>query len=52
MNIWTVLLIILVLILVGALPVYPHSANWGYWPSGTAGLLLVVLLILIISGRL
>jgi hypothetical protein len=43
-----VLLILLLLILVGALPVYPYSAGWGYYPSGGAGLLLVVLIIFLL----
>jgi hypothetical protein len=48
----TILLVILILLLVGALPVYPYSAGWGYYPSGGAGLLVVVLLILLLSGRI
>ena len=47
----TILLIILVLLLVGTFPVYPHSVNWGYYPSGGIGLVLVVLLILMLLGR-
>jgi hypothetical protein len=45
------LLIILVLLLVGALPVWPHSGGWGYVPSGGLGLLLIILLILVLVGR-
>ncbi|HLX37804.1 MAG TPA: DUF3309 family protein [Candidatus Binataceae bacterium] len=48
----TILLVILVLLLIGALPVYPYSAGWGYYPSGGAGLLVVILLILLLTGRL
>ncbi len=48
----TILLIILVLLVIGALPVYPYSAGWGYYPSGGAGLLLVVLLVLLLAGRI
>lgn len=48
----TILLILLVLIVIGALPTWPHSRNWGYAPSGVAGLIVVVLLILLLTGRL
>jgi hypothetical protein len=48
----TILLVILILLLVGALPVYPYSAGWGYYPSGGAGLLVIVLLILLLTGRI
>jgi hypothetical protein len=48
----TILLIILVLILVGALPTWPHSRSWGYGPSGLLGVVLVVLLILLLMGRI
>ena len=47
----TVLLIILVLLLVGALPAWPHSRSWGYAPSGTLGVVLVVVLVLFLMGR-
>ena len=47
----TLLLIILILIVIGAFPAWPHSRNWGYYPSGGAGLLLLILLILVLSGR-
>jgi hypothetical protein len=52
MSLGTILLVILVLILIGALPTWPHSANWGYYPSGGAGLLLIVLIVLLLTGRL
>jgi hypothetical protein len=48
----TILLVILILFLVGALPTWPHSANWGYGPSGGLGLVLLVLVILLITGRI
>jgi len=46
------LLIILILFLVGAFPSWPHSRNWGYGPSGISGLLIIVLIILLVTGRL
>ena len=48
----TILLIILILFLVGALPNWPHSANWGYAPSGGIGLVLLIVLILLLLGRI
>jgi hypothetical protein len=48
----TILLVILILLIFGALPTWPHSANWGYGPSGGLGLVLLVLLILLLTGRL
>jgi flagellin-like protein len=48
----TVLLIILVLLLIGAIPVYPHSRGWGYGPSGVIGLIVLILVILLLSGRI
>jgi len=48
----TILLVILILMLVGVLPTWPHSRRWGYVPSGTVGLILVVLLILALVGRI
>jgi Protein of unknown function (DUF3309) len=52
MSIGTILLIILVLLLIGALPAWPYSSGWGYYPSGGLGLVLIVLLVLVVSGRL
>jgi len=52
MTMITILLVILVLMLVGAVPAWPHSRSWGYAPSGTLGLLLIILLLLAISGRI
>jgi len=46
----TVLIVILILLLLGALPTWPHSKNWGYYPSGGLGLILVILLILLLLG--
>ncbi|PTX92217.1 DUF3309 domain-containing protein [Verrucomicrobia bacterium LW23] len=48
----TILLIVLVLLLIGALPSWPHSRGWGYGPSGGLGLVLVILLILALMGRI
>lgn len=48
----TLLLIILILLLVGALPVYPYSTGWGYYPSGGLGLVLLVIIILALLGRI
>jgi len=52
MSLGTILLIILVLMLVGAIPTWPHSRTWGYGPSGGIGLLLIILVILLLMGRL
>ncbi len=52
MSIGTILLIVLVLALVGALPSWPHSRSWGYGPSGVVGLIVVVLVILLLMGRI
>ena len=48
----TVLLILLILMLVGALPTWPHSSSWGYGPTGGLGLLLVILIILLLLGKI
>ena len=48
----TVLLIILILMLLGAIPTWPHSRSWGYGPSGGLGLVVIILLILVLTGRL
>jgi hypothetical protein len=48
----TLLLIILILLLVGALPTWPHSSGWGYYPSGGLGLALVVIIVLLLMGRI
>jgi hypothetical protein len=48
----TILIVILILILVGALPTWPHSKSWGYYPSGGIGLILLILIILLLMGRI
>ncbi|MHB8743176.1 MAG: DUF3309 family protein [Sulfuricaulis sp.] len=48
----TILIIVVVLILVGALPTWPHSRQWGYYPSGGLGLILVILIVLLLMGRI
>ena len=52
MSVGTILLIILVLMLIGALPAWPYSGGWGYYPSGGLGLILIILVILILADRL
>jgi hypothetical protein len=52
MSLGTILLIVLVLLLLGALPTWPYSSGWGYYPSSGLGLVLIVLLVLVVSGRI
>lgn len=52
MTVGTILLIILILLLLGALPIWPHSRNWGYYPSGLLTTAVVVILILLLLGRI
>lgn len=52
MTLGTILLIVLILILIGALPTWPHSRSWGYGPSGIAGTIVIILLILVLLGRI
>lgn len=52
MSLGTILLIVIVLLLIGAIPSWPHSRSWGYAPSGVLGTILIVLLILLLMGRL
>ena len=52
MTLSTILLVILILMLLGALPRWSHSRNWGYYPSGGMGLVVVILLILVLTGRI
>jgi len=52
MSLGTILLVIVVLLLIGAIPAWPHSRSWGYGPSGGLGLVFVILLILLLMGRL
>ena len=52
MSLGTIILIILILMLIGAVPSWPHSKNWGYYPSGGLGLVVVILLVLLLLGRI
>ncbi len=52
MSLGTILLIVLVVLLLGALPTWPYSNGWGYYPSSGLGLVLIVLLVLVVSGRI
>ncbi|MCA8066386.1 DUF3309 domain-containing protein [Burkholderia sp. AU31652] len=48
----TILIIILILLLIGAFPAWPHSRSWGYWPSSTVGLVVVIVVILVLMGQI
>ena len=52
MSLGTILIIVLILILVGALPSWPHSRSWGYGPSGILGVVAIVVIVLLLTGRL
>ena len=52
MSLGTILLIVVILILIGVLPVWPHASSWGYGPSGIVGVVLLVVLVLFLMGRL
>jgi hypothetical protein len=52
MTLGTILIIILILILLGAIPTWPYSSGWGYGPSGIVGVILIVILILVLMGRI
>jgi Protein of unknown function (DUF3309) len=52
MSIGTILLIILILVLLGVLPTWPHSREWGYYPTGGIGLIVIILIVLLLLGRL
>lgn len=52
MSLGTILLIVLVLVLIGIIPTWPHSRSWGYGPSGIVGVILVILLVLFLMGRI
>lgn len=52
MSLGMILLIVVILILIGAIPSWPHSRNWGYGPSGGIGLVLVILLVLVLLGKI
>jgi hypothetical protein len=52
MTLGTILLVLLILLLIGALPSWPYSRNWGYYPTGGIGLILIIVLILLLMGRI
>jgi hypothetical protein len=52
MSLGTILLIVLILMLIGAIPTWPHSRSWGYWPSGGIGLIVLIIVVLLLLGRL
>jgi uncharacterized protein DUF3309 len=52
MSLGTILIVLLLLVLVGALPTWRHSSNWGYYPTGGLGLLLVIVVVLVLMGRI
>lgn len=52
MSVGTILLIVLILMLIGAIPTWPHSRSWGYAPSGGLGLVVIVIVILLLMGRI
>jgi hypothetical protein len=52
MSLGTILLIVLILMLLGAIPTWPHSRKWGYAPSGVLGLVIVIIVVLLLMGRL
>ena len=52
MGIGTILLIVLILILIGAFPVWPHSKSWGYGPTGGLGLIVIILILLVVMGKI
>jgi Protein of unknown function (DUF3309) len=52
MGLGTILLIVLILILIGVIPVWPHARSWGYFPSGIVGVIVVILIVLLLMGRL
>jgi hypothetical protein len=52
MSLGTILLIILILILIGVLPTWPHSRSWGYFPSGALGVIVIIIIVLLVLGRI
>lgn len=52
MSLGTILLVVVILILIGVLPTWPHARSWGYAPSGILGIILIILLVLFLTGRL
>jgi Na+/melibiose symporter-like transporter len=51
MSLGTILIVVLVLMLVGVFPAWPHSRSWGYWPTGGLGIVVIILLVLLLLGR-
>jgi len=52
MSLGTILLIVLILMLIGVIPIWPHSRSWGYGPSGALGVVVLIIIILLLTGRL
>jgi hypothetical protein len=52
MSLGTILLIVLIILLIGAVPTWPYSAGWGYYPSGGVGILLIIIIVLLLTGRI
>jgi hypothetical protein len=52
MSLGTILLIVLNILLIGAVPTWPYSAGWGYYPSGGVGVLLIIIIVLLLTGRI
>jgi hypothetical protein len=52
MSISAILLVVIILLMVGAFPTWPHSASWGYFPSGGLGILLIIVIVMLVSGRI
>ncbi|WP_038167452.1 DUF3309 family protein [Thiomonas sp. FB-Cd] len=52
MGLGTILLVVLILLLIGVIPTWPHSRNWGYGPSGALGLVVIIIVVLLLTGRL
>jgi hypothetical protein len=52
MTLGTILLIVLIIVLIGALPTWPYSSGWGYYPTGGVGLVLVIIIVLLLMGRI
>jgi hypothetical protein len=52
MSLGNIVLIVIILMLLGVIPTWPHSASWGYWPSGTLGVVLLIVVILMLTGRM
>jgi hypothetical protein len=52
MSLGTILIIVLILVLIGALPTWRHSSSWGYYPTGGLGLVLIIVIVLVLMGRI